>query len=99
MLPKELQTVKKDYSSNDISIDESDNLDYGYRQCQCLSCDVTTDQQIQTCKRNQYLHQNCRTDTFVMQQVDSNPDELASYFEQMLYIPKPMSLMAEMMYA
>ena len=26
-------------------------------------------------------------------------DELALYFEQMLYIPKPMSLMAEMMYA
>jgi len=29
----------------------------------------------------------------------SNPDELASYFEQMLFIPKPMSLMAQMMYA
>jgi len=28
-----------------------------------------------------------------------NATELASYFEQMLYIPKPMSLMAEMMYA
>ena len=30
---------------------------------------------------------------------ESNADELASYFEQMLVIPKPMSLMAEMMYA
>lgn len=30
---------------------------------------------------------------------DANADELASYFEQMLVIPKPMSLMAEMMYA
>ena len=30
---------------------------------------------------------------------DSNPEELASYFEQLLYIPKPMSYMAEMMYA
>lgn len=31
--------------------------------------------------------------------VESNPDELASYFEQILFIPKPMSLMAQMMYA
>jgi len=31
--------------------------------------------------------------------VDSSPDELASYFEQILFIPKPMSLMAQMMYA
>ena len=30
---------------------------------------------------------------------ESNPDELASYFEQILYIPKPMSAMAQMMYA
>lgn len=30
---------------------------------------------------------------------EDNANELASYFEQMLYIPKPMSLMAEMMYA
>jgi len=30
---------------------------------------------------------------------DTSPDELASYFEQMLFIPKPMSTMAEMMYA
>ncbi|XP_057314246.1 uncharacterized protein LOC130655496 [Hydractinia symbiolongicarpus] len=30
---------------------------------------------------------------------DLNPDELASYFGELLYIPKPMSLMAEMMYA
>jgi len=30
---------------------------------------------------------------------DANAEELASYFEQMLVIPKPMSLMAEMMYA
>lgn len=30
---------------------------------------------------------------------ESNPDELASYFEQILFIPKPMSLMAQMMYA
>jgi len=29
----------------------------------------------------------------------SNPEELAAYFEQMLFIPKPMSLMAQMMYA
>merc|ERR1711962_1935014 len=31
--------------------------------------------------------------------VESNPDALASYFEQILFIPKPMSLMAQMMYA
>lgn len=30
---------------------------------------------------------------------ETNPDELASYFEQILFIPKPMSLMAELMYA
>jgi len=30
---------------------------------------------------------------------ESNAEELASYFEQMLVMPKPMSLMAEMMYA
>ena len=32
-------------------------------------------------------------------ETETTPDELASYFEQMLFIPKPMSLMAEMMYA
>lgn len=29
---------------------------------------------------------------------DTTPEELASYFDQLLYIPKPMSAMAEMMY-
>ena len=32
-------------------------------------------------------------------EIETTPDELASYFEQMLFIPKPMSVMAEMMYA
>ena len=29
---------------------------------------------------------------------DTTPEELASYFDQLLYFPKPMSAMAEMMY-
>ncbi|EDO47520.1 predicted protein [Nematostella vectensis] len=29
---------------------------------------------------------------------DTTPEELAAYFEQLLHIPKPMSVMAEMMY-
>lgn len=32
-------------------------------------------------------------------EIETTPDELACYFEQMLFIPKPMSVMAEMMYA
>ena len=29
---------------------------------------------------------------------DTTPEELAAYFDQLLYLPKPMSAMAEMMY-
>lgn len=29
---------------------------------------------------------------------DTTPEELAAYFDQLLYFPKPMSAMAEMMY-
>lgn len=50
----------------------------------------------------QYLQQQVTTSTGQPPTADpahSNPDELASYFEQILFIPKPMSLMAQMMYA
>jgi len=45
----------------------------------------------------QYLQQGSTSLTTGTE--DSSPDELASYFEQILFIPKPMSLMAQMMYA
>lgn len=57
-------------------------------------------QQPSTCG-SQYM--NYSNETSVTTNIDDettfNTNELASYFEQMLYIPKPMSLMAEMMYA
>lgn len=102
VLPKELQASKKDYSSEKYTktCGVVDILNCECKQCKSLFSTINPDPAILACKRKQFhLHQTCRTNTSLIGQVDSNPDELASYFEQMLYLPKPMSLMAEMMYA
>ena len=78
--------MEDDVSSNSgSSYQENDNLS---NQPDILRASKTTST---CCAQYRQTLQNATDET--------NPDELASYFEQLLYIPKPMSLMAEMMYA
>ena len=52
-----------------------------------------------TCSSQYILNLNDQVPVDIDNNSSYDDDELALYFEQMLYIPKPMSLMAEMMYA
>ena len=75
----------------------------GYEESNSSNTNIHHQTPVSTCS-TQYMNQNHGGPPNEQTHADQPPsnlneNELASYFEQMLYIPKPMSLMAEMMYA
>jgi len=89
ILPKTFSVKKEDSGLNNK--DDSDDEVFLSDSDSCTSGAPAT------CGA-QYLQQGT-TSQSAAGTVDSSPDELASYFEQILFIPKPMSMMAQMMYA
>lgn len=89
ILPKQFSVKKKEETVN------TDDAEYD--EVFLNGGDACTSETPTTCGA-QYLQQGSSVQTSGGTE-DSSPDELASYFEQILYIPKPMSLMAQMMYA
>lgn len=90
---KDEDEVDTDHDDDDVFLDSNDSDDFiAERPGTPASCSA------------QYLQQTSVSHSSIADPSSSsadssNPDELASYFEQMLFIPKPMSLMAQMMYA
>jgi len=97
ILPKPLSGKKKDDTDNTEDSETEDNNNHQVAEENTNPSGGSGAETPVTCGA-QYLQQEQGTS---LQQTpeDSSPDELAAYFEQILYIPKPMSLMAQMMYA
>jgi len=93
------RTVNPKQSANNLDDETSDDDEKCIDETQSET--YLSGASVATCSV-QYLQQQVTTSTGQSPTADpthSNPDELASYFEQILFIPKPMSLMAQMMYA
>lgn len=94
ILPKKF-SLKKENEANEKNDNDTDDEEVPTNEFE--NVDELNESPV-TCGA-QYLQQGTSLPTAAVGSEDSSPDELASYFEQILYIPKPMSLMAQMMYA
>eukprot|EP00111_Clytia_hemisphaerica_P000611 TCONS_00001761-protein len=105
--PSSKQKLKSSYRTRDLFDNSEEYCDCDnetYEKTNLSNTNIHQTAPVATCS-TQYMNQQSHGGPS-HEQTDSdqppsnlNEHELASYFEQMLYIPKPMSLMAEMMYA